>query len=301
MTASAGPAAKTQDGLGLDLALLVAVQALWGLNWLFSKTALTEIPPLTLIVLRFVIVFLLFVPWMRWHPGMMVRIGLVALTAGALNFGLGFVALTMAHDIAPLALSGNLAIPFATILSVLFLGDRIGIWRGSALAIAFFGVAFMSFDPRIFSYLGAMLVNMTAAFAWATGTIFMRHTKGVRPIDMQGWIALGTFVPVGLAAAVVEPQAIESIRSASLTTWASLAYIVIGASVVGHVGFNWLLHRHPIPRLAPFLLLAPIIASVAGVVFLGDSWSWRLVFGGALTLSGVLVITLREGGRRAAP
>lgn len=301
MTTQASPAAKTDDALGLNLLLLLAVQLIWGLNWLFSKLALAEIPPLTLVVLRCAIVLLLFVPWMRWHPGLMGRIGLIALTAGALNFGLGFLALTMAHDIAPLALSGNLAIPFATILSALFLGDRIGVWRGGALVIAFIGVAFLSFDPRIFSYLDAMLVNMAAAFAWAMGTIFMRHMKGVNPIDMQGWIALGTVVPVGIAAAIFEPNAIDAVRGASFEAWASLAYIVIGASVIGHVTFNWLVQRHPIPQIAPFMLLAPVIASVAGVMFLGDSWSWRLIVGGALTLSGVLVITLREGRRRAAP
>ncbi len=300
MSAEAGRVTKTDDGLGLDLLLLVGVQALWGLNWIFSKLALTEIPPLTLIVLRCVPVFVLFLPWMRWHRGKMVHIGLVALTAGALNFGLGFLALTMAHDIAPLALTGNLAIPFATILSAIFLGDRIGIWRGGALVVAFLGVMFLSFDPRIFSYLDAMLVNMAAAFAWATGTIFMRHMKGINPIDMQGWIALGTFVPVGIAAAVFEPDAVHAVRNASFEAWASLAYIIIGASIIGHVTFNWLLQRHPIPQIAPFMLLAPVIASVAGVLFLGDSWSWRLVAGGALILSGVLVIALREGRRRVA-
>lgn len=298
MTAEARPATRTEDGLGLHLLLLIAVQALWGINWIFSKTALAEIPPLTLIVLRFLTVFVLFLPWMRWHRGMMLQIGLVAMTSGALNFGLGFMALTMAHDIAPLALSGNLAIPFATILSALFLGDRIGIWRGSALVVAFLGVAFMSFDPRIFSYWEAMFVNMAAAFAWASGAILMRHMKQVPPIDMQGWIALGTWLPVGIAATLVEPQAIESIRSASLTAWASLAYVIIGGTLIAHVAFNWLVQRHPIPQLAPFLLLAPIIASVSGVLFLGDSWSWRLIAGGALTLSGVLVITLREARKR---
>lgn len=300
MTASADADGKREDGLGLDLVLLVAVQAIWGLNWIFSKLALAELPPLTLIVLRSGIVFLMFLPWLRWHKGMMAGIALVALTAGALNFGLGFLALTMAHDIAPLALSGNLAIPFATLLSAIFLGDRIGLWRGSALVVAFLGVAFMSFDPRIFSYWSAMLVNMAAAFAWAAGTILMRHLKGVHPMDMQGWIALGTWLPVGAVASFVEPPAFDSIKAASHTAWASLAYIVIGASVIGHVSFNWLLHRHPFPRLAPFMLLAPIIASIAGVLLLGDSWSWRLVVGGALTLTGVLIITLREGRKRVA-
>lgn len=300
MSAPASPAAKSEEGLGLDLALLLAVQVLWGLNWIFSKLALAEIPPLTLIVLRCGAVFLLFLPWMRWHPGLMWRIAAVALTAGALNYGLGFLALTMAHDIAPLALTGNLAIPFATILSAIFLGDRIGVWRGGALVVAFMGVLFLSFDPRIFSYLDAMLVNMTAAFAWAAGTILMRHMKGINPIDMQGWIALGSWAPVGIAAAIVEPDAIEAVRNASFEAWASLAYIVIGASVVGHVTFNWLLHRHPIPQIAPFMLLAPVIASIAGVALLGDSWSWRLIAGGALILSAVLVIALREGRRRVA-
>ena len=72
----------------------------------------------------------------------------------------------------------------------------------AALVVAFMGVLFLSFDPRIFSYWSAMLVNIAAAFAWAIGAIFMRHLKGIRPVDMQGWIALGTVVPFGIGAAL---------------------------------------------------------------------------------------------------
>jgi O-acetylserine/cysteine efflux transporter len=296
---ASSPVARSEDLLGARLVFLLFIQVVWGSNWLFGKIALHEVPPLALMTIRFALLFLAVVPFMRWHPGQMRGLVLIGLMGGALHFGIGFVALSLADDIAPLAIASNLGVPFATLLSAMFLGDRIGVWRGGALALAFGGVAVMGFDPRIFSYIEGMLLNVVSAFFGAVASILMRQTRGVGAFELQGWIGLCAFVPLGLASLAAEPGGFGAAAGASYGAWISLLYMAFVTSLVGHVGYTWLLQRHPIPQMAPFLLLSPIFAALFGVAFLGNIITWRMVFGGALTLGGVLIIILREARKRA--
>ena len=295
-----GPAARPIVGqeLLLHMGFLVLIQVIWGVGWVFGKLALIDFPPMMMMALRFGVLAVVFLPFMRWHPGKFRQIVIIALFGGALSFGLGFLAMTMAHDIAPLAIAANLGVPFATILSAIFLGDRIRIWRGSALVIAFAGILVASFDPRLFDDLPGVAFSALSAFFWAVGTIMTRRLTGVGALDLQGWVSVCAFPPLLAASLLFEPGSLGSIPHASWLGWASLFYIIIGSSIIGHVGVTWLVQRHPFSLLGPYMLLAPIIGAISGVLYLGDQISWRVVLGGALTLLGVLVITLRESRRK---
>ena len=283
------------------LVLLLVIQSVWGVNWIACKLAVTDIPPLLLVALRFAITFACVWPFMRWHPGQMRGLLIGSLLTGPLSFATGFAGLALAKDIAPLAVASNLGVPFATLLSALFLGDRIGAWRGSALVLSFGGVVLMGFDPKVLAYANALTLTVLSALFWAMAAIFLRRVRGVGAYDMQAWVALATWPPMLLGTVLFERDPIAAVTHASTAAWASLAMIVIGATLIGHSGFFWLLRRYPIPMLAPFLLLAPIIGALSGAFWFGDTLTWRMLLGGCLTLAGVSIITIREGRRRQVP
>ena len=54
-----------------------------------------------------------------------------------------------------------------------------------------------------------------------------------------------------------------------------------------------LVQRHPVAKVTPWLLLAPVFAIALGIVFWGDRPGPRLWIGGAMVLGGVLVVALR--------
>lgn len=299
MTIAARPALVEGGWVLRDLALLLLVQFVWGANWVPSKIAVAEIPPLMLMAIRFGLLALAYLPFMRWHPREMGVLLAAALTNGALHFGLLFVGLSLGGEIAPLAVVVQLGIPFVTLLSMVFLGDRVGIWRAGALALAFGGSLVVGFDPRVLTYIDAVLVCVSASFMWAIGAIMMRKLKHIRVFDMQGWIAMLAWPPLLAASLLLEPDPVGHVLASSPATWVSIAYLVIGASIVGHAGFNFLLQRYPIPKMAPFLPIAPLFASFLGVVWFGDEITWRIALGGAMTIAGVIIITIREGRRRA--
>lgn len=288
------PAAIPASHIGL----LVIVQFLWGGNFVVSKLALEELPPLLFMAMRFGVISLLLLPFLRWHSGQMRYVFSIALAGGALHFGLMILSLDRAGDVAPIAIAIQLGVPFATLLSVIFLKERLGIWRISALAIAFSGIVVIGFDPEVFRYGVALVLATAAAFTWALMAMLMRKVRGVAVYDMQGWIALMTWPVLLVWSLAVEPDPLGTIAQAGVIGWGGLAYTVIAVSLIGHAGLYWIVQRHEITSMAPILLLAPVIGALGGVIVLGDVLTWRMVVGGGMTLAGVLVITLREGRLR---
>jgi len=283
------------------LTLLLLVQTIWGVNWIASRSAVIEFNPLLLTALRFGLLLLVVWPFLRWHPGQMRNLLIGCVLTGPFSFATGFIGLAIAKDVAPLAVASNLGAPFATLLSAIFLGDRIGPWRGSALVLSFGGVAFMGFDPGILADAPALLLTALSALLWAIAAIFMRRVRGVGAYGTQAWLSLITFATMLGSSLIFESNPVGVIEHASWWAWVSLANIVIGASLIGHTGFFWLLQRYPIPLMAPFLLLSPVIGVMMGVLWFGDPLTWRMIVGGVLALAGVLIITIREGRRRPAP
>jgi len=146
-----------------------------------------------------------------------------------------------------------------------------------------------------------LLLTALSALLWAIAAIFMRRVRGVGAYGTQAWLSLITFATMLGSSLIFESNPVGVIEHASWWAWVSLANIVIGASLIGHTGFFWLLQRYPIPLMAPFLLLSPVIGVMMGVLWFGDPLTWRMIVGGVLALAGVLIITIREGRRRPAP
>jgi drug/metabolite transporter (DMT)-like permease len=80
---------------------------------------------------------------------------------------------------------------------------------------------------------------------------------------------------------------------------AGLAYMALFASVVAYLIFYWALGHMEASRLASFSsYLLPVLATILGVVLLGERLTRHVVLGGALVLAGLY---LAERARRGAP
>ena len=140
-------------------------------------------------------------------------------------------------------------------------------------------------------------VDPVSALLQATGSVFMRGLHGLGPINFQGWTAAFSLPVMLLATLSLENDQMAVMAAADALHWAALLYSVFMASLVGHGLFFFLVQRHPLPVLMPFMLLAPLMATLFGVLVWGDRPGWRLLAGGTLVLSGILFITLRGRAR----
>src|SRR6056297_1224297 len=219
---------------------------------------------------------------------------------GAIHFGLVFFALERSADLSSIALLMQVYIPLSTLLAVLFLGERIG-WRTtSGIVIAFGGVMLMGLDPLVLAQLDVLVLVLASALSLAVGTVLMRNLKGIGVFSFQAWNAVLS-LPLLLIAAFLLESPLSGLTAPIQTpmAWVAVSYSAIAASIIGHGGFYWLIQRHEVNRITPFLLLVPLLSVLLGIAVWGDRPGPRLLIGGGLILLGVLWITLRARWRRA--
>lgn len=292
-------ATESRHGLGgRDLALVSLVCLAWAGNFLTSKLALREFPPLLFTALRLGLLSLLLARFLRWpEPGQGRRLIAVALCNGVLHFGLSFWSLKLSATLASPAIVMQSYVPMAALLAWWWLGERFH-WRtGAAIALSFLGVLILGFDPVVLHSPTALVLMLISAFFLALGTVLMRGLRGLDMFAQQGWTAVIGVGPLLALSLCLEPGTRNSIAQASAVAWGGVIYSAVVASLVGHGLYYRLVQRHPVAQVTPYLLAAPVLATALGIVFLGDAPGPRLWLGGAMVLAGVLAIALRNLAR----
>ena len=278
-----------------DLALLLAVCLVWALNFLMSALGLREIPPFTFTLLRFAILLLALVAFMKRPPAdQWGRLAAVSLLVGVLHFGLSFLALRLSGDLSSPAIVMQSYIPMTTLLAWWWLGERFRWWTGVAIALSFAGVLVLGFDPHVLSRPMALFTMLLSALALAIGTILMKGLRGIDMPSQQGWMAAFSLLPLLLVSLWLEPGALATLPQVSAVAWAGAAYAALASSLLGHGIYYMLGQRHPVALMMPWLLLVPVFAVALGIVFWGDRPGTRLWIGGAMVLGGVFIIAVRQ-------
>ena len=293
---SATPAGADQPATlaNQDMALLILINFIWGLNLIASKVGVTAFPPIFFTALRFGSVALLLVPMLRVHRGQMrTLLGAAALT-GPASFALLFSGMHLVGDASMVAVATQMGVPFSTLLSVWLLGETIRWRRRLGIALAFLGIVVIGLDPRAFTYWEGLLLVIGSCFLGSLGMIFIKRLKDIRALELQAWIALAG-APVLLALSfMIESGQAQSVRDADLNAWLALGYTAVLSSLVAHTGWYYLLSRYPVTSLSPLTLLSPLFGVCFGVTLLHDQLTWRMLLGGAITLVGVFIVLVRE-------
>ena len=286
-----------------ELSIWLAMCLVWGFHFVVIKVAVGELPPIFYAAIRMTLVAALLSPFLRWRPGHMIRVLSAGLCLGALNYAFMFTGMKFATA-STAAIAMELYVPFATILSILFLGDRIG-WRsGFGVAFAFAGVAIIAVgnngdagsEARI--GIGVGLVA-SGAFAEAIGAVLVKKSTRFKPIELLAWFAVVGAVGLWMMTSVIESGQREALAASD--KWlvvGAILYSAFGGSIFGHTAYYWLLQRLPVSVIAPSVLLTTVIAVFFGVLLLGDPIGPRLFAGGAMVLAGVGVVILRRAKKQ---
>lgn len=277
-----------------DLILVLLIAIGWAGNFLTSAAALREIPPFLFTALRFCLLALPLLYWLKPPAkGQWPRLIAVALCVGVFHFGLSFAALRMAGNISTPAIVLQSYVPMTALLAWAVLGERFA-WRtGLAIALSFSGVLVLGFDPIVMQRPLALALMLVSALFLAIATVLMKPLRGLDVYSQQGWTALISIVPLLAISAAIEPGGFARLGEASWVAWFGVAYAAFVASLLGHGLYYVLVQRHPIALVTPWLLLTPVFAVGLGIAFWGDRPGPRLLIGGAMVLGGVLLVALR--------
>jgi O-acetylserine/cysteine efflux transporter len=286
-----------------DLVLILVICIVWAGNFIAGSFGMQHFSPFLFMILRFGALLLILLPFLRWPPpGQWARLIAVCLLIGGLHFTLMFWALSRAQDVSTVAIVQQTYIPMAVILAMFLMKEKVGWKTMTATFLAFLGVLVIGFDPLVLKQTDVLAICLVSAMFQALGSIYQRGIRGIGVLNFQAWTAVIALPLLLAATALTEQGQLETLETAQWKDWAAVVYSAVMASMVGHGLFFYLVQRHPVTSVMPYLQLTPVFAVLFGVLIWGDRPGPRLLFGGAIVILGILLITLRAGFKsKSAP
>jgi O-acetylserine/cysteine efflux transporter len=283
----------------VEIAAIVAVVVIWGVNNAAAKQATETLPPLLTGALRFAIAAACLIPFVRppfpnWKS-LLIIVGL----GGPVHYGLIYLAFWMARDVSPVSVATQLWVPFTALFAFLLLAERLSRFALIGMGVAFAGVAWMTLDPHAFADWKAILVGVAASAAWAMTTVIARRTTSIPPLKMQGLLALVALPSLAFGSAMFEHGQVQAMQEADALVWACVVWAGLVSSVLATTLVFWLVQKREAGRVTPYLLATPVVSILIGWGFMGDVLTAQILTGAALTIAGVAVVALAERGLRA--
>ncbi|MBZ0130700.1 MAG: DMT family transporter [Rhodobacteraceae bacterium] len=195
-------------------------------------------------------------------------------------------------DLATVSALGQTSGLFVVALSVMFLKERVGIWRWSALAIGF-GGAMLILQPGSDAFTAAALLPICAAACYSFSMITVRKfdrtvSNALLYLYSSGAAAVGAIL---LAAITTEFSAIASIGDAAF---------ILTLALIGGTGvlLMMLAYRMAAPSiLAPFGYFGLVTSFSFGWYFFGEFPVETLFPGVLLIVAGGAMVLWRENRR----
>ncbi|MGV8970114.1 MAG: EamA family transporter [Microbacteriaceae bacterium] len=276
------------------LALLVV--AIWGLNFVVIDEGLGGVPPLVFLALRFILValpavFFIKPPAIGWKSILLIG---AFLSLG--QFTLLYVALALGMPPGLASLLLQTQILFTVVISAVFLRERptrkqlIGTMVGM-LGLAVVVVGHSSESPWL-----PLVVTLAAALSWAIGNVLTRRAKAASGLSLVVWSGLVVPLPSLALAMVVDSPAVvvNSITHLSLVAILSTFYTAVAASLIGYGIWNTLLAQYPTSAVVPFTLLVPVVGIAAAWAVQGEVPAVTELVGGTIMLAGLATAVIQR-------
>ncbi|MEM7193402.1 MAG: EamA family transporter [Pseudomonadota bacterium] len=274
--------------------LAVLINLLWGSMYVAASIGLRDFPPILFTGIRFTLLVLCLFPFLKVPRDLirpLIKVGLLMGTGMYLSL---YLSVSLASNISSIALFSKLEVPFAILLGVLLLGEKIGINRILGITIAMSGAMVIGFDPAAFNDIPALVwMAISCGFA-AYGMIRIRELGSIHPLTIVVWISLVSSPTLLATSLVFENNHWDVVVQASTVGWLALLYTAFMSSVVANSGLYYLLRHYPVSQVAPYSLLSPIFGVIGGVWLLGDEITLILIVGGMMILAGVAWIHFRS-------
>ena len=274
-----------------DVLLALLVVVIWGVNFVFIRWGVDEVPPLFLTGLRYLAAVLPAVFFIRRPKVRLSVLVVYGLSIGVAQFGLLFLAISLGMPSGLASLVMQLQAFFTFVLAMLFLGEGITRFQLLGAVVAFSGIALIALDRLEASLLTPLLLCVLAAFFWGVANV---TTKKAGRIDMFGFVVWSSLVPplplFALSMLIEGPDAV--FFGLTHLTGLGLGSIVMNGYAATLLGFglwSYLLSRYPASTIAPFSLLVPIVGMASAAVLLHEAITGLEIAGSVLVFLGLML------------
>jgi len=277
-----------------DVALAVAVMAIWGVNFVAIETGLDHFPPLMFNALRFTLaafpaLFLAGRPQVRWR--WIVATGLIL---GVVKFTLLFAGMAagMPAGLSSLVLQSQPV--FTVLFAAVLLRERPRRVQVIGLLLALTGIAVVA--TGMTAGLGAFLLIIGAAAAWGLSNIVTRKAAPPDTLRFMVWVSAVASGPLILLSLLFDGPAADVAALRAIDTEAVLAvlYVALLSTLGGFAAWGFLLRRYGAATVAPFSMLVPFFGLASAALLLNEPITPIDTLGGALVIGGILLGLTRK-------
>ncbi|MDR9391609.1 MAG: DMT family transporter [Trueperaceae bacterium] len=289
----------------LAYAALLGVVVLWGSAFPVIKIGLEGLGVAHLTLMRHLVASLAFLAFLR-VAGVRLRPRAADVPTFALLGFLGIFVYHTALNAGELRVSAgatSLIIASAPALTAVFaailLGERMSrrAWAGSLTS--FLGVVLIALgdgDALRFDPFAGFLV-LAAVGTSLYFVLQQRILTRYRPLETTAFVTWAGTVPMVLFL----PGLPGTLAAAPADAWVAAAYVGLFPSAVAYTLFTYAQSRAPVTRVATMLYGVPVVALAASWALLGEVPAPLTLVGGAIVITGIVIVQRARRAARPAP
>jgi drug/metabolite transporter (DMT)-like permease len=286
---------------------ILVLYVVWGSTYLGMKLAIDTMPPFVMAFFRFVPAGVLLIGLViARHRGRVRRPSVIeirdATIVGMLLLfgGTGLVA--WAQQTIPTGIAALLIalIPmWLAIFGRVLFREPVAPLVAAGIAVGLLGVAILAWPAGGVNDLdpAGLVALVIAPMLWSIGTLYATK-RAVQPAPAL--LASGIqMTAAGLAFAILAALTGEwsgfDIAAVSATSWEGIIYLVVVGSLIGYTTYAWLIAVAPLPKVATYAYVNPVVAVILGAIVLSEPLTPRTIVAAVVIVAAViLIVTARS-------
>lgn len=285
--------------------MLVAIAAIWGLAFVFQKTAMDHVGPYTFLALRAVIAALILAPIaLLYENGNRPQrpnaaFWLIAI-AGGFTFFVGGILQQIGLVTATVTNTGfltGLYVVITPLLMWLVLSRSPGIIIWIAVALAFAGT-WMLGGGTVGGFSWGDWLVVFSSFFWASHMLVIEHSgRHARPIAFTAIQFAVVALVSGIGALLLETPSIDTLLAAA----PEIAYVGVLSSALTFTLLAVAMRHTNAAEATIIVSTETVFAAIAGVLLLSERLEWIGWLGAAMMFSASVLVQLAPYIRYRAP
>jgi drug/metabolite transporter (DMT)-like permease len=268
---------------------LLAMTACWGSTFFLIKDLLDRVPVLDFLAVRFAVASAAL--WLMFPRalGRLTRTSLRHAAVLGLLYGVAQILQTAGLADTPASVSGfitGMYVVSTPVFAALLLHSRITPVTWGAVALSVVGLGVLSLSGLSVGYGEAL--TLAAAMLYALHIVGLGAWSDARQAMGMTIVQLMVITAVSLVATAPDGLVLPG----SGRDWLSVLYMAVFAGALALAGQTWAQAHLPPTRTAVIMTMEPVFAAAFAVLLGGEAVTSRMLVGGLLVLTAMLVVEL---------